>query len=160
MTGFDPRDMRVVASIPQYKLAEIKAAPRVAVEIPSLNKWIDATGVTVLPSADIATHTVKVRLDLPASVEGVIPGMFARAHFATGSARKLAIPADAVVRRSEVTAVYVVQDERVSLRQIRLGTPNARGEVEVLAGLNPGEVIALDPVKAGIYAKRPTPAGK
>ncbi|OJZ18436.1 MAG: efflux transporter periplasmic adaptor subunit [Thiobacillus sp. 65-29] len=160
MTGFDPRDMRVVASIPQYKLAEIKAAPRVAVEIPSLNKWIDATGVTVLPSADIATHTVKVRLDLPASVEGVIPGMFARAHFATGSARKLAIPADAVVRRSEVTAVYVVQDERVSLRQIRLGTPNARGEVEVLAGLNPGEVIALDPVKAGIYAKRPAPAGK
>jgi hypothetical protein len=27
--------------------------------------------------------------------------------------------------------------------------------VEVLAGLNPGEVIALDPVKAGIYAKSP-----
>lgn len=162
MTGFDPRDMRVVASIPQYKLAEVKAARRVAVEIPSLNKWIDATGVTVLPSADLATHTVKVRLDLPAGLEGVIPGMFARAHFATGSARKLAIPADAVVRRSEVTAVYVVQDERVSLRQIRLGTPNARGEVEVLAGLNPGEVIALDPVKAGIYAKRPAaaPAGK
>lgn len=154
MTGFDPRDMRVVASIPQYKLAEIKASPRVAVEIPSLGKWIDATGVTVLPSADIATHTVKVRLDLPANAEGIIPGMFARAHFATGSARKLAIPADAVVRRSEVTAVYVVKDERVSLRQIRLGAANAHGEIEVLAGLNPGEVIALDPVKAGIYAKR------
>jgi hypothetical protein len=42
---------------------------------------------------------------------------------------------------------------KVSLRQIRLGTPNGRGQVEVLAGLNPGEVIALDPVKAGIYAK-------
>ncbi len=162
MTGFDPRDMRVIASIPQYKLAEVKASPRVAVEIPSLNRWIDATGVTVLPSADVATHTIKVRLDLPAGLEGVIPGMFARAHFATGTARKLAIPADAVVRRSEVTAVYVVKDERVSLRQIRLGTPNARGEVEVLSGLNPGEVIALDPVKAGIYAKRPVaaPAGK
>ncbi len=162
MTGFDPRDMRVVANIPQYKLAEVKASPRVAVEIPSLGKWIDATGVTVLPSADATTHTVKVRLELPADLEGVIPGMFARAHFATGSARKLAIPADAVVRRSEVTAVYVVKDERVSLRQVRLGTPNARGEVEVLAGLNPGEVIALDPVKAGIHAKRPAtaPAGK
>jgi RND family efflux transporter MFP subunit len=154
MTGFDPGDMRVVASIPQYKLAEIKASPRVAVEIPSLGKWIDAAGVTVLPAADIATHTVKVRLDLPANAEGIIPGMFARAHFATGSARKLAIPADAVVRRSEVTAVYVVTGERVSLRQIRLGAANAHGEIEVLAGLNPGEVIALDPVKAGIYAKR------
>ena len=38
MTGFDPRDMRVIASIPQAKLAEIKAAPRVAVEIPSIQQ--------------------------------------------------------------------------------------------------------------------------
>lgn len=153
MTGFDPRDMRVIANIPQYKLTEVRAAPRVAVEIPSLGKWIDATGITVLPSADAATHTVKVRIDLPANLEGVIPGMYARAHFSVGSARKLTIPASAVVRRSEITAVYVVHKEQVSLRQIRLGTPNGRGQVEVLAGLDPGEVIALDPVKAGIYAK-------
>jgi RND family efflux transporter MFP subunit len=153
MTGFDPKDMRVVANIPQYKLAEVKAAPRVSVEIPSLNRWIDATGVTVLPSADTATQTVKVRIDLPTNLAGVIPGMFARAHFSVGSARKLAIPGSAVVRRSEITAVYVVDQNKVSLRQIRLGTPNAQGQVEVLAGLNPGDVIALDPVKAGIYAK-------
>lgn len=154
MTGFDPKDMRVIANVPQYKLAEVKAAPRVAVEIPSLNRWIDATGVTVLPSADAATHTVKVRIDLPTDLEGVIPGMFARAHFSVGSARKLTIPSSAVVRRSEITAVYVVKDEHVSLRQVRLGTPNGRGQVEVLAGLNAGEVIALDPIKAGIHARR------
>lgn len=154
MTGFDPKDMRVIANVPQYKLAEVKAAPRVAVEIPSLNRWVDATGVTVLPSADAATHTVKVRIDLPTDLEGVIPGMFARAHFSVGSARKLTIPSSAVVRRSEITAVYVVKDEHVSLRQVRLGTPNGRGQVEVLAGLNPGEVIALDPIKAGIHARR------
>jgi len=154
MTGFDPRDMRVIASVPQYKLAEIKASPQVSVEIPSLNKWIDATGVTILPAADADTHTIKVRLDLPEDIEGVIPGIFARAHFSVGSARKLIIPASAVVRRSEISAVYVVgRNNRVSLRQIRLGVPTARGQVEVLSGLDVGEVIALDPVKAGIYAK-------
>ena len=153
MTGFDPKDMRVVANIPQYKLSDVKAAPRVAVEIPSLNKWIDATGVTVLPSADTATHTVKVRIDLPTNLDGVIPGMFARAHFSVGSARKLSIPATAVVRRSEITAVYVVNKDKVSLRQIRLGVANARGQIEVLAGLNAGDAIALEPIKAGIYAK-------
>jgi multidrug efflux pump subunit AcrA (membrane-fusion protein) len=97
-----------------------------------------------------------VRIDLPASLEGVIPGMFARAHFSVGSARKLTIPSSAVVRRSELSAVYVVKQDRVSLRQVRLGTPNGRGQVAVLAGLNPGDVIALDPVKAGIYAKSAT----
>jgi RND family efflux transporter MFP subunit len=153
MTGFDPKDMRVIANIPQYKLADVKASPRVGVEIPSLDKWIDATGVTVLPSADATTHTVKVRIDLPANLEGVIPGMFARAHFSVGSSRKLTIPSSAVLRRSEITAVYVVNKDKVSLRQVRLGTPNGRGQVEVLAGLNPGDTIALEPVKAGIYAK-------
>ncbi|HMM47011.1 MAG TPA: efflux RND transporter periplasmic adaptor subunit [Thiobacillaceae bacterium] len=153
MTGFDPKDMRVIANVPQYKLAEIKAAPRVAVEIPSLKRWIDATGVTVLPSADAATHTVKVRVNLPAETAGVIPGMFARAHFSVGSARTLMIPSSAIVRRSEVTAVYVVKDERVSLRQVRLGVANDREQVEVLAGLDAGERIALDPVKAGIHAR-------
>ncbi len=156
MTGFDPKDMRVVANIPQYKLAEVKAATRVAVEIPSLDKWVDATGVTVLPSADTATHTIKVRIELPTNLDGVIPGMFARAHFSAGSARRLTIPVSAVVRRSEITAVYVVKQDKVSLRQIRLGTPNAQGQVEVLAGLNPGDIISLEPVKAGIYAKSAT----
>jgi RND family efflux transporter MFP subunit len=154
MTGFDPKDMRVIANVPQYKLAEIKQAPQASVEIPSLNKWVDAAGVTVLPSADTQTHTVPVRLDLPQNLEGVIPGMFARAHFSVGSARKLTIPASAVVRRSEISAVYVIgKDQRVSLRQIRLGVPTGRGQIEVLSGLDAGDVIALDPVKAGIYAK-------
>ncbi|NWG38793.1 MAG: efflux RND transporter periplasmic adaptor subunit [Hydrogenophilaceae bacterium] len=156
MTGFDPSDLRVVANIPQYKLADVQKAAKVSVEIPSLNKWIEAKGITVLPSADTATHTVKVRIDLPENLSGVIPGIYARAYFATGEARKLVIPASAVVKRSEVTGVYVIDAKnRASLRQVRLGEPTARGEVEVLAGLNPGEVIALDPVKAGIYAKSP-----
>jgi RND family efflux transporter MFP subunit len=154
MTGFDPSDLRVVASIPQYKLADVQKASKFSVEIPSLNKWIDAKGVTVLPSADIATHTVKVRIDLPENLTGVIPGIYARAYFATGETRKLVIPASAVIRRSEVTGVYVIDAKNhVSLRQVRLGEISARREVEVLAGLNPGETISLDPVKAGIYAK-------
>jgi RND family efflux transporter MFP subunit len=154
MTGFDPTDLRVVANIPQYKLAEVQKSAKASVEIPSLNKWIEAKGITVLPSADTATHTVKVRIDLPENLSGVIPGIYARAYFSTGEARKLVIPYSAVLRRSEITGVYVVDARNhVSLRQLRLGEPSAKGDVEVLAGLNPGDTIALDPVKAGIYAK-------
>ena len=156
MTGFDPRDMRVIANIPQNKLDEVKKAPSVAVEIPSHNKWIQATGITILPSADATTHTIKVRINLPRNLDGIIPGMFARAHFSVGSVRTISIPASAVMRRSEITAVYVVKNNEVSLRQVRLGMTDARGQVSVLAGLAPGDVIALEPIKAGIYAKRAT----
>ena len=151
MTGFDPRDMRVIATVPQYKVADVRASPRAMVEVPSLNKWIEARGITVLPSADPRTHATRVRLDLPEQVRDVYPGMFARAYFTVGRARKLVVPVAAVVKRSEVTGVYVVKpDGQVSFRQVRLGEPAGQGDIEVLAGVSTGERVALDPVKAGM----------
>lgn len=155
MTGFDPRDLRVVASIPQYKLTQIKSAGRAAIEFPALNRWINATSIQVLPAIDEKTRVFQVRLELPENLRDVYPGMFARAHFVIGRTQKLAIPASAVVRRSEVTAVYVVTPgKQIRLRQIRVGETAAGGTVEVLAGLTPGEVIALDPLAAGIALKQ------
>jgi len=151
MTGFDPADMRVIATVPQYKVAEVRASPRALVEIPSLNKWIEAKAITVLPSAEARTHATQVRLDLPQNLRDVYPGMFARAYFTVGRARKLVAPVAAVVKRSEVAGMYVVNDKgEVSFRQVRLGEPSGQGEIEILAGVSAGEKVALDPVKAGM----------
>jgi RND family efflux transporter MFP subunit len=153
MTGFDPADMRVIATVPQYKVAEVRASPRAMVEIPSLNKWIEAKTITVLPAADARTHATRVRLDLPENLRNIYPGMFARAYFTVGRARKLVAPVAAVVKRSEVAGVYVVNDKgEVSFRQVRLGEPSGQGEIEILAGVSAGEKVALDPVKAGMAA--------
>jgi multidrug efflux pump subunit AcrA (membrane-fusion protein) len=58
-----------------------------------------------------------------------------------------------VLRRSELTAVYVMEASGAArLRQVRLGETESNGLVEVLAGLLPGERIALEPVRAGIEA--------
>ncbi|MFZ2541906.1 MAG: efflux RND transporter periplasmic adaptor subunit [Gallionella sp.] len=151
MVGFDPTDMRVVVSVPQHKLSEIGSLPKVMVEVPSLNRWIKATSTTVQPLADVRTHSTQVRVYLPANEADIYPGMFVRAHFVVGKANKLVIPGSAVLHRSEVVAVYVVdKNGGMKLRQIRLGETTANGSVEVLAGLNPGEEVALDPIKAGI----------
>lgn len=158
LTGFDPADLRVVATVPQYKVAEIKASPRASVEIPSIGRWVEATGVTVLPAADVRTHSTRVRLDLPRDLRDVYPGVFARAHFTIGRARRLVVPARAVVRRSEVTAVYVVgTGGQPVLRQVRLGGAAGGALVEVLAGVMPGDKVALDPVKAGMASTAAKP---
>lgn len=151
MTGFDPAGMRVVVSVPQNKLADIGIRPEVIVEAPSLNRRIKPISTTVQPVADARTHSTQVRVYLPANEAGVYPGMFVRTHFVVGKANKLVIPASAVLRRSEVVAVYVVDEKGgVKLRQVRIGEAIADGAVEVLSGLNPGEKVALDPVKAGM----------
>jgi RND family efflux transporter MFP subunit len=160
LTGFDPGGLRVVVNVPQYKLAEARRASKALVEVPGLGKWVTAREITFLPAADARTHTTRVRLDLPADVKDVHPGMYARAHFVIGQAKKLLVPQAAILRRSEVTGVYVVDAKGLpQLRQVRLGEAAGQGEVEVLAGLAPGETIALDPIQAGIYLKN-TPKGK
>jgi RND family efflux transporter MFP subunit len=154
MTGFDPTQMRVIAEVPQYKLTEISAHPQAMIELPSLRRQIKAASVTLLPSADVRTHSTQVRVTLPANETGVYPGMFVRIHFTVGKANKLLIPANAVIRRSEVVGVYVVDGKgEARLRQVRLGEAAGQDEIEVLAGLNPGENVALEPVKAGMVQK-------
>ncbi len=152
-TIYQPGSLRVVASIPQYRLKEMRAAKAAKVEFPELGKWVDATSVQLLPTADAATHVSQVRVNLP-DVPEATPGMFARVHFVTGQAEKLTVPAVAVLRRGEVAAVYVqAADGRLSLRQLRLGDPVGEGEIEVLAGLAAGDKVVTDPVRAGIQLK-------
>lgn len=152
-TIYQPGSLRVTASIPQYRLKDLRGAKTAKVEFPELGKRVEATSVQVLPTADAATHVSQVRVTLPALPEAV-PGMFARVHFVIGQAEKLTVPAAAVVRRGEVAAVYVqTADKRVSLRQLRLGDAVGDGEIEVLAGLAAGDQVLTEPVKAAIAIK-------
>ena len=151
MTGFDPSTLRVSATVASSLVPAIQAAGRALVEIPSAQRWVEGKSITVVPSADPRTHSTEVRIDLPEDVAGVFPGVFARAHFVTGRAPRLMVPRDAVVHRGELTAVYVLGDAGApQLRQLRLGTVADEHGIEVLAGLKPGERVALDPVKAGM----------
>lgn len=153
-TIYAPGGLRVTASVPQYRLQVMRSVQTARVEFPELNKWVDATEVKLLPTADAATHVSQVRVTLP-DMPDAMPGMFARVHFVIGSAEKLTVPAAAVLRRGEVAAVYVAGAEnRLSLRQLRLGDQVGKGEIEVLAGLASGEKVVTDPIKAGISLKQ------
>jgi len=155
MSGFDPTQMRAIVDVPQFKLADIGAHPQVMIELPSLNHRVQAVSVTVLPTADARTHSTQVRAYLPSGETDIYPGMFVRVYFTVGKANKLLIPISAVVRRSEVVAVYVVDEKgEARLRQVRLGEMAGENEIEVLAGLKPGEKVALEPIKAGMATKQ------
>ncbi len=154
LTIYDPNGLRVTASIPQYQLSQMRSVKEARVEFPDLGQWVDAKAVTLLPTADAATHVSQVRVGLPADLKNVIPGMFARVHFIIGRAQRMTVPAAAVVRRGEVAAVYVHNEQgALSLRQLRLGEVSGGNEIEVLAGLTSGERVVLDPIKAGIALK-------
>ena len=153
LTVFDPRALRVTATVPQAVLAKADLGAPVRIHVPAQGRDLSATKVTVIPVADTRTHTTQVRLDLPPT-PGLLPGQFARASLVTGHARALTVPASAILRRSEVTAVYVLDAQgHAQLRQVRIGE-TVDEDVELLAGVRAGERVAVDPVRAGIEASR------
>jgi len=150
---YDPAALRVTASVPQSVAAPWTPATPLRVELPGLpeaRRWPAPTHVEKLPTLDAATHTVQIRADLPASLEGAAPGQFARLWLPLASGREpsLWVPAQAVVRRAEMTGLYVLDAAgQPLLRQVRLGRSDGE-RVEVLSGLASGERVATDPQAA------------
>lgn len=153
VTLYDPAALRVTVPVPQSVLAQLATGQPVRLELPALptgQQSFTVAQLQVLPTVDPATHSAQVRIALPAGAKGAAPGMFARAWLpttASGPAR-LYVPQAAVVRRAEMTGLYVLDPQgRPLLRQVRLG--RASGDtVEVLAGVAAGERVAADPQAA------------
>ncbi len=147
MTVFAPDALRLDVSIPQSDAEQVRARP-LATVILADGRRVDAASVTVFPSADAATHAVRVRVQLPPLDPAPHPGTTAKVAFpaAAGTAYPR-VPLSALVRRGEVNAVYVLADGRLSLRQLRVGDRSGDA-IDVIAGLEPGETIAADPVAA------------
>ncbi len=154
VSGLSLERLRVNVDVPQSEVAAIREHGRAAVLLAD-GRRIEAEKLTIFPFADPATHSFKLRLDLPEVESGLQPGMIAKAAFVLGEAERLRVPQSAVVVRGEVTAVYVVDDDgAVGLRQVRVGH-RVDDRVEILAGLAAGERVALDPVAArGVVAER------
>ena len=164
-TLYAPTPLRAVVQVPASRAAVARAARTVEVRMPS-GEWVTPARGNDLPGADPVSQTVEWRLDLPAAATvAAIPGQSVRVRFGGadvpgGSAAAAApvVPSAAVLRRGELTAVYVVQGERFVLRAVRTGAERPGAQVEVLAGLRPGDRIASDAVRAGLADS--TPASK
>lgn len=153
LTVYDPSALRVIVDLSESYASAFKSGAPVRVEIPGAAenlRWLTPRSVTVLPTSDPASHTIQVRLNLPPGTVKLAPGTFVRAHLPLADQRAAipTIPARAVIKRTELNAVYVADNSgRFQLRQVRLGR-TIGDRVEVLAGLRSGERIALDPLAA------------
>ncbi|MBS1189809.1 MAG: efflux transporter, family, subunit [Rhodocyclaceae bacterium] len=154
---YDPSALRVSAAVPQAMLGALAGKlEAVRYEVPGAPAP-KPTKVELLPTIDPATHTARIRLNLPAGQAGLTPGMFARVWLpAAGDAKaaeRLYVPAATVLRRAEMTGVYVVDPQgKVLLRQIRLGRA-AGDRIEVLTGLRAGDKVAANPQAAAALAR-------
>ncbi len=153
LSGLSLELLRVTGQVPQSVAVSLRGAPHAEVHAAG-RPPLAVADLTLFPYADPATHTVTVRAELPAGRgEGLFPGMHVKLAVTIAVEARLVVPEETVVRRGELTALYVIAaDGRVGLRQVRPGELQ-QGWRTVLAGLAAGEQVATDPVAAGVALK-------
>lgn len=155
VTLHDPSALRVSAAVPQSMIEAVRSQLKsVRYEIAG-HTPMAAASVQLLPAVDPITHTSQLRLTLPAGAEGLVPGLFARVWVPASQASdgmpggRVFLPLSAVVRRAEMTGVYVMDAQgKPRLRQVRLGR-TAGQTVEILSGLSDGEQVVTEPATLG-----------
>ena len=154
MTGISLSELRAVANIPQRIILKVRKYNSARLFVDGDKTGISVKKLRFFPYADPKTNAFKVRATLRNAPKALFPGVFVKMGFAIGKEKHLVIPESAVAYRSEVTGVYVVDENNVPiLRQIRLGKLVSGGKIRVLAGLDEGEQVALDPVHAALNLK-------
>ncbi len=152
MSVYAPDALRIEVAVPQSRAEAIRRDPAATVTLAD-GRRVMPDSVVVFPAADPVSHSVNVRVNLPALDPPVAPGTTAKVVFAADSAgpaeaaAALRIPAASIAQRGELAGVYVVQEGRLLLRQLRLGA-RVGDQVEVISGLKAGDVVVQDPVAA------------
>ncbi|MCP5142295.1 MAG: efflux RND transporter periplasmic adaptor subunit [Chromatiales bacterium] len=155
MTGVSLEELRVAVDVPQTLIAIIKEGGKARVIFGAdRSRSVVADRLNYFPYANPINHTFRVRVYMDAGPETLYPGMYVKVAFQTGERERLLIPHRAVVYRGDVTATYVVGDDgNPRLRMLRVGKVQDGDLIEVLSGLDAGEKVAIDPIRAGVFRK-------
>lgn len=149
----DDAHYRLEAEVEESRIGRIRPGDPARVRIDALgDQELDGRVAEIVPAADPASRSYTVKIDLP-PVEGkdgarpiLRSGLYGKARFAVGRKRAVLIPQMAIVRRGQLTGVFVVDRSNVArLRLIKTGKQYG-DRFEVLAGLNEGDRIVVENV--------------
>lgn len=159
LTLYAPLPLRAVVQVPVSRSDLARAAGAVELLLPNaagVAQWVRPVSSSTVPTADPISQTIEWRLELSSqSAQSLLPGQQVRVRFAGGQASRRLIPGAAVLRRGELTAVYVASGKGFVLKAVRLGSDHGAEGIEVAVGLSEGDRVALDPVKAGLAGAQP-----
>ncbi|MFM8918721.1 MAG: efflux RND transporter periplasmic adaptor subunit [Limnohabitans sp.] len=150
MTVYAPQPLRVVM---QWPASEKNSLPKLQdIQIQMGTETVKPVAMQVMPNADGVSQTIGIKLDLPRTGVALqaAPGMQVRVRTAGIALAKGLVPASAILRRGEITAVYVAQGNGFAMKLVRLGADHGSAGVEIWAGLKEGELIAVDAIQAGM----------
>lgn len=139
-------EKEVRVSIPEDQVESLRGASEV-----SVRTWANPQAALegklreLSPVADPATRTYTAKISLPKAGPEVRLGMTATVQFARSGPATIRLPLTALVSQKDSTAVWVVENGKVTLVPVQLAGTSGN-ELVVLSGLNAGQMV----VTAGV----------
>lgn len=144
LSGLSLEQLRVVVDLPQ-KYADLARTERQAEVTLTDGRVLETGEMTFYPYANPQTHTFRLRMRLSEPSGSLFPGMLVKVGVPVASREALWVPASSLIQRSELRAVFVLDNEdRPRLRQVRIGVRD-NDRLEILAGLSEGERVVTSP---------------
>lgn len=138
-----PEEKEVAIAVPESRLAEIRAAKSLAV-----NLWADPKTTLrgelreLAPAADAQTRTYAARIRILDAPPELRLGMTARVALTAGSEENLRVPLGAVVDQGKGPLVWVVADGKAEARPVSVVRFQEDGAL-IGAGLKAGELVVI-----------------
>ncbi|AIF49802.1 efflux RND transporter periplasmic adaptor subunit [Pelosinus sp. UFO1] len=140
-------EREIEINVPENRVDEIRNAKQIQVTFWALQN-VAAQGQVreISPIADKVSRTYKVRISLLNPPPGINLGMTANVNIAgNGGQQGTYIPLSAVIQTGGTPNVWIITNETVTLRPIKVGV-FGDNKVQVLEGLQDGDII----VTAGV----------
>ena len=129
--------------VAEKRVAALAVGQKIAVELDALERPLQGEVLRIVPSGDPVTRRFEVKVSLPSTLN-LLPGMFGRARFVIGATNRVLVARSMLVERGGLVGVMVIIDDHAQFRWLRIGQ-QWPAQVEVIGGLDEGELIVADP---------------
>jgi RND family efflux transporter MFP subunit len=139
--------LKVEADLPAELAGRMAVGTEATVYWAETGERYPAKVVRLVPAVERRSRRFRVEAQFdvgPEAAPDIPPGTFVRLELGERAAITRWIPGDAVVTRGQLMGVFVVEDDHLRLRWVRLGQ-RLDGTVELLAGPTPDALLVRDP---------------
>jgi HlyD family secretion protein len=150
--------IKVTVQLSELDLGQIRLGQPVQVRLDAFpDETISGQVTRIAPAADATSRLIPIEVTIPNPDSRIGSGLLARVRFEDATTTRVVVPESALQLAEDPSepTLFIIQqpdtEPTVLARTVQVGT-TANGQVEILSGLNPGEVFVLssaDPLEDG-----------
>jgi len=154
-TIVDMESREIEVDVNESFINRVKSGQKTEAVLDAYPDWtIPSHVINIVPTADRQKATVRVRIGFDVLEPRILPDMGVKVSFLDDSQRNagtaaarpaVRIPASSIFKDGNTSYVWRVSDERVERVAVSVGATRD-GQVDVLSGINAGEIVVAQPV--------------